>query len=182
MATLARTEVGTLAGGIFFLNFFFVQKNNINARGRSGRKREAPRSLDHGVLPGLLGYQLRLAQVRVFRDFEKHVGSLGLSPGRVGVLAIVESNPGLTQSELAGAVSLDRSTMVPLLDGLEERGLLERRRGADRRTNGLWMTPAGARVLLRVKRRICVHEDRVAAGLSPAERHQLMTLLKKLQG
>ena len=134
------------------------------------------------MLPGLLGYQLRLAQLSVFRDFEEHVGVLGVSPGRVGVLALIEANPGVTQSELARAVGLDRSTMVPLLDGLEKRGILERRRGADRRTNGLWLTPSGRRLLVEVKRHIGAHEERIAARLSRTERAQLVTLLRKLQG
>jgi DNA-binding MarR family transcriptional regulator len=134
------------------------------------------------VLPGLLGYQLRQAQLSVFRDFEEHVGVLGVSPGRVGVLALIEANPGVTQGELARAVGLDRSTMVPLLDGLEKRGILERRRGADRRTNGLWLTPSGRRMLVEVKRRIGAHEERIAARLSRAERAQLVALLRKLQG
>jgi len=134
------------------------------------------------MLPGLLGYQLRLAQLWVFHDFEEHVGVLGVSPGRVGVLALIEANPGVTQGELARAVGLDRSTMVPLLDGLEKRGILERRRGVDRRTNGLWLTPSGRRMLVEVKRRIGAHEERIAARLSRAERVHLVALLRKLQG
>jgi DNA-binding MarR family transcriptional regulator len=145
------------------------------------RPRQRGAALDHGLLPGLLGYQLRLAQLAVFRDFEKHVGELGVSPGRAGVLALIESNPGVTQSELAQAVGLDRSTMVPLLDGFEERGLVERRRGTDRRTNGIWLTPAGNRLLSRLKGRITAHEARIALNLSRAERAQLVRLLKKLQ-
>lgn len=145
---------------------------------RKGRERGS--ALDHGILPGLLGYQLRLAQLATFRDFERHVGALGVSPGRVGVLALIEANPGVTQSELARAVGLDRSTMVPLLDGFERRGVLERHRGADRRTNGLWLTSSGKRLLSEIKQRIGAHEKRIAVRLSRAERAQLMVLLKKL--
>ncbi len=133
------------------------------------------------MLPGLVGYQLRLAQLAVFRDFEQHVGELGVSPGRVGVLALIKANPGVSQSELARGVGLDRSTMVPLLDHLERRGVLERRRGADRRTNGLWLTSSGKRLLAQIKRRIQAHEARITAGLSRAEREQLVALLRKLQ-
>lgn len=144
------------------------------------KERERGAALDHGILPGLLGYQLRLAQLAIFRDFERHVGALGVSPGRVGVLALIEANPGVTQSELARAVGLDRSTMVPLLDGFERRRVLERHRGADRRTNGLWLTPSGKRLLSEIKQRIGAHEKRIAVRLSRAERAQLIALLKKL--
>lgn len=136
--------------------------------------------LKPGVLAGLLGYRLRLAQQTVFRDFADRVAEL--SPGRVGILLLVEANPGVTQSRLAQAVKLDRSTMVGVLHTLEDRGLLERRRGEDRRTNGLWLTAAGRAMVARLKRRIEAHEHRVAARLSAAERTQLLALLEKLAG
>lgn len=137
--------------------------------------------LDHGILPDLIGYQLRLAQLAVFRDFERTVGDLGISPGRFGVLVLVNGNPGITQSRLAEAVGLDRSTLVPVLDGLERRDLVERRRGKDRRTNGLWLTASGKRLLSRVKRRIAAHEHRMVSGMSDTERGQLVALLARLR-
>src|SRR5687768_6824348 len=136
--------------------------------------------LKPGVLPGLLGYRLRLAQQAVFRDFARAIPEA--SPGRAGILFLIEANPGVTQSRLAQAVSLDRSTMVGVLHVLEGRGLVERRRGADRRTNGLWLTLGGRALVGRLKRRIQQHERRVAARLTAAEREQLIGLLEKLTG
>jgi DNA-binding MarR family transcriptional regulator len=130
------------------------------------------------MLAELLGYRLRVAQQAVFRDFAASVGKL--SPGLVGILLLVDANPGVTQSRLAQAVNLDRSTIVGVLDSLEERGLLERRRGEDRRTNGLWLTGGGRRLLETLKRRIKAHERRVGARLSAEERGQLFSLLDKL--
>jgi DNA-binding MarR family transcriptional regulator len=135
-------------------------------------------ALKQGMLPGLLGYRLRLAQQAVFRDFSTRVAQL--SPGRVGLLLLVEANPGVTQGRLAEAVELDRSTMVGVIHTLEGRRLIERRRGDDRRTNGLWLTPEGRRTVNRLKRRIQTHERRVASRLSAAEREQLIALLEKL--
>jgi DNA-binding MarR family transcriptional regulator len=77
-------------------------------------------------------------------------------------------------------MALDRSTMVGVLDALEARGWLERRKGSDRRTNGLWLTRAGRTLLARVKRRIAAHEARVTARLSSSERARLLMLLAKL--
>jgi len=136
------------------------------------------RVLASGMLPGLLGYRLRLAQQTVFRDFAKSVAEL--SPGRVGILLLIDANPGVTQSKLAQAVGLDRSTMVGLVDTLEERRLIERRRGEDRRTNGLWLTRPGRGLLSRLKKRIELHSRRVAGRLRADERVQLIALLEKL--
>ena len=136
--------------------------------------------LDQGALPQLLGYRLRLAQQAVFRDFAASVQ--GLSPGRVGLLIFIDANPGVTQSRLAEAANRDRSTMVGVLDQLQARGLVERRRGADRRTNGLWLTRAGRALLAGALRSITRHERRIAARLSVAERRQLLELLGKISG
>src|SRR5687767_1273274 len=134
--------------------------------------------LRSGVLTGLLGYRLRVAQQAVFRDYARAIPEA--SPGRAGILFLIEANPGVTQSRLAQAVGLDRSTLVGVLHGLEARQLLERRRGQDRRTNGLWLTRAGRALVVSLRRRIRVHERRVASRLSAAERAQLLTLLEKL--
>jgi DNA-binding MarR family transcriptional regulator len=88
----------------------------------------------------------------------------------------------VTQSRLAQAVGLDRSTLVGVLHALEARSLVERRRGEDRRTNGLWLTRSGGALVASLKRRIRVHERRVAARLTAAERAQLLALLEKLAG
>jgi DNA-binding MarR family transcriptional regulator len=133
-----------------------------------------------GPLAGLIGYRLRVAQQAVFRDYARAVPEA--SPGRAGILFLVEANPGVTQSRLAREVGLDRSTMVGVLHALEARGLVERRRGEDRRTNGLWLTRGGRTLAASLKRRIRVHERRVAARLSAAERAQLLALLEKLTG
>ena len=138
------------------------------------------RPLKAGLLPELLGYRLRRAQQALFRDFAATVAEI--SPGRVGILLLIEANPGVTQSRLAHAVSLDRSTLVGVLHDLEAQGLVERRRGEDRRTNGLRLTAEGRALVTTLKRRIVQHERRVAARLSDAEREQLLGLLAKLTG
>ena len=100
-------------------------KQSRQPRGHPDGRARGGDDLDLGPLPGLLGYQLRLAQLAVFRDFERSAGGLGVSPGRFGLLALVEANPGVSQSRLAHAVGLDRSTMVAVLDQLEGRELVD---------------------------------------------------------
>jgi DNA-binding MarR family transcriptional regulator len=140
----------------------------------------APPALDHGLLPDLLGYQLRLAQQAVFRDFERAADGLGVSPGRFGMLILVEANPGVSQSRLAQEIGLDRSTLVAILDALEDAKLVERRAGEDRRSNGLWLTRRGKAVVQKMKARVAEHEARVAAQLTAAEQRRLLELLRRL--
>jgi DNA-binding MarR family transcriptional regulator len=138
------------------------------------------RALRRGLLPGLVGYRLRLAHQTVFRDFASSIPQA--SPGRAGMLMLVEANPGVTQGRLASEVGLERSTMVGVIDALEESGFVERRRGEDRRTNGLWLTRRGRVEVAAIKRRIQAHERRIAAKLSTSERTQLLLLLEKISG
>jgi DNA-binding MarR family transcriptional regulator len=72
--------------------------------------------------------------------------------------------------------------MVGVLHGLQAKRLVERRRGDDRRTNGLYLTAKGRALVVELKRRIQRHERRVASRLSRAERAQLLSLLAKLTG
>lgn len=142
------------------------------------RKRARP-AAGLGLLPTLVGYQLRLAQRAIFADFAESVGTDAVSPGLFGILVIVEANPGLTQQALANAAHLDRSTMVTVLDKLEDRGLVERR-AADRRSNGLFLTAEGSRLLRALKRKVVQHERRIVKNLSAKERDLLVTLLQRI--
>jgi DNA-binding MarR family transcriptional regulator len=149
---------------------------DVKQSGRSARHRKAP---ELGVLPGLIGYQLRLAQRAIFADFADTVGESGISPGLFGILVVIGENPGLTQQALANAAHLDRSTVVTVIDKLEDRGLVERR-AADRRSNGLFLADRGANLLRALKRKVAQHERRVVRNLSASERAQLVALLQRI--
>ena len=145
------------------------------AAGKSGAR------LDLGLLPGLIGYQLRLAQIALFRDFSQGLGSQDVTPGLFGVLVIIEANPDLKQSDLARATHLDRSTVVTVIDNLERRGLVARRVAPhDRRSNAIRLTADGATLLRKLKRQVAQHEKRLLRHFSAAEREQFSALLQKV--
>jgi DNA-binding MarR family transcriptional regulator len=153
------------------------RKQNKSAAAR----RHSEPSLDFSLLPELLGYRLRLAQVAVFRHFAGHVGDGRISPGLFGVLLLVRANPGVTQARLAAAIAIDRSTMVSVIDTLERRKWLERRPAdGDRRAFALHLTAAGARLTNRLEKEVLEHEAELGRGFSPAEREQLLHLLGRL--
>ena len=124
-------------------------------------------ALDRGLLPSLLGYVLRRTQSAVFADFAATFAKAGeaLTPGEFGLLVLVDRNAGLSQMALARALGIDRSTLVPILDRLQARGLLMRHRSpTDGRTHALApdaggregagaVRPAGARPTRSASRR-----------------------------
>lgn len=139
------------------------------------------KAIDYGTLPDLLGYQLRLTQLAVFKDFSESVGDSKITPSLFGVMSVIEANPGLKQAELAKAVRLDRSTVVSTIDTLERRGLVQRRRvEGDRRTNALVLTDAGRGLLEQLEPQIAAHEQRLSAQLTQEQRHTLIELLTKI--
>ena len=146
--------------------------------------RPSTKTLDRGVLPSLLGYVLRRTQSAVFADFAATFAKAGaaLTPGEFGLLVLVERNAGLSQMALARALGIDRSTLVPILDRLQARGLLVRGESpTDGRTHALGLTPAGAKALARFAKLVRAHEKRIAAGLSAAETRTLIALLDKVR-
>ncbi len=94
--------------------------------------------LDLGVLPELLGYQLRRAQLAVFQHFAATLGDRSITPGQVGLLVLVSRNPGISQTALASAVGVERSTLGEAIDRLVKRRLLVRKPAPrDRRSHAL---------------------------------------------
>lgn len=133
------------------------------------------------LLPQLVGYQLRLAQIAIFRDFSSALGEMDITPGLFGVLVIIDANSGLTQNALAKATHLDRSTVVTVIDKLEQRGLVERRAAVpDRRAYALVLTAAGSKLLKRLKALVWEHEKRLCKNFTIAERDQLVRLLQRV--
>jgi DNA-binding MarR family transcriptional regulator len=138
--------------------------------------------VEFGPLPGYLGYLLRRVQARVFVDFGESVGAtFGISPGEFGLLTLIGCNPGITQVRLAAAVGLDKSTLSPALQRLAARGLVWREaQPGDRRLQALRLSEEGEARLADIRAEVEQHETRIAAGLTDAEREQLMNLLHRV--
>ena len=142
---------------------------------------EPKRSLDFGLLPELIGYQVRRAQVAVFQHFAEAFGEIDLTPGQLGALVVIHANTGLSQSALGAALGVDRSTVVPLIDRLEARGLVVRAPSPrDRRSHALQLSPAGIQLLARAEAQVRAHEAVIAGRLSEAERRTLLDLLSRI--
>lgn len=137
--------------------------------------------VDPGMLPTLLGFRLRVAHHAVVRDFTRSLAEFELTPPMFGALELIRANAGLSQTALAQALELDRSTVVPLIDVLARRGLAERRPSTtDRRRNQLWLTTAGQRLHRRAAERVREHEARLFAPLGAAGRARLPGLLERI--
>lgn len=137
--------------------------------------------LDQGILPELLGYQLRRAQLLLFQHFACALQAENVTPGQVGLLVLVSRNPGMSQAALAKSLGVERSTLGEAVNRLAKRGLVVRETAPrDRRSKALRLSAAGQTFLADLLPRVHRHEDAVAAHLSPQERRTLVELLDRL--
>lgn len=133
-----------------------------------------------GPLTATVSYGVKRAYLRMIRDLEAALAPEGFTPPLLAALSIAVANPGIAPSRLAEAMGHGRSRAAPLLDRLEETGLVAREAGADRRSLQLRATPAGVAMLARLETLLAAHERRITAGLSPKEAGLLAALLEKV--
>ncbi len=124
--------------------------------------------------PGLLLAQLGYGAMRLYRDA---LATTGLKPPHVTTLVQLRTAP-VGQQALGEATGLDPVKLVGVLNDLETAGLAERRRDCvDRRRHIVAITAAGRTRLDQVDRASALAEEKLLAGLDPAQRDQLAHLL-----
>ena len=113
--------------------------------------------------------------------YGERIADLDLTPAQTGVLRLVMTGPGLSQRDLATRLGVGPSTVVALVDELETRGLLERRRSpTDRRHHALHLTDAGTRTMAEVRTVAVEHDADLTAALDDDERRVLADLLRRV--
>ena len=115
------------------------------------------------------------------RRFAARLEPIGLEPRQFGLLRSIEAVDGQSQQELAAAVGMHPSKIVAVVDELEQRGLVERRRSSDdRRANMVSLTVEGRRVLAQAREIANEHADDLLGSLDADERQQLTQLLHRI--
>jgi DNA-binding MarR family transcriptional regulator len=132
---------------------------------------------------GPYGAAFLLAQVGAqgARRFGERVAEIGLTPPDAGLLGKIAARPGVSQQSLAEHLGVMPSRMVALVDDLEGKGIVERRRSMeDRRNYELHLTEKGRQVLGEIARIGAEHEESFCAALSKEERNHLSDLCRRI--
>jgi DNA-binding MarR family transcriptional regulator len=128
-----------------------------------------------------LGFLLKHAQLELAAHSEPALRPLGITGRELAVLSVLADGGSLSQHEAARRLAIDRTTMVALLDGLEAKGLVERRpHPGDRRRNVVELTAKGHRVMDEALRATRDAEGRFLAPLGDAGARRFREALQAL--
>ncbi len=129
------------------------------------------------------GVAFLLAQLgaHAARRFGERIADLGLTPPDAGMLRKISDDPGISQQALAEHLGIMPSRMVALLDELESKKILVRKRSVrDRRNYALALTERGRQALSELSRIAAEHEEALCAALSEEEKLQLRDLCRRI--
>ncbi len=128
-----------------------------------------------------IGFLITRIHGRMHREFLTTLEPLRIEPRHFGAMTALRAMGPVSQAELARCLGVSGASMVQIVDDLEERGLLERRRlPADRRTQVLFLLPEAPEVMAEAARLATGATDHLLTGLSKPRAARLVTLLRKL--
>ena len=136
-------------------------------------------NMELGALQDNVGYHMRKAVLASQSSFLRATG-VKLMTGQYSVMEIIAQNPGRTQSAIAWAAGLDRSSLVPILNQFEKNGLINREEvKSDKRAYAVSLTIKGKEELEALRGQIEQMEKKFITGLGTKNHQQLIVLLQK---
>lgn len=137
---------------------------------------------DDNTLREFSGYGMKRAFNAIQTDVNATLAPFDLRMVTFSALVVIVDNPGLRQSQLADLLSIERPNLVVIVDELERRELITRERATDdRRAYALQVTLAGRRLHDKALAAVRAHEARMTAGLTEAERAELIRMLGRIE-
>jgi DNA-binding MarR family transcriptional regulator len=128
-----------------------------------------------------IAFLITRIHTRMHRVFMTALEPVGIEPRDFGALTALQAMGPVSQAKLARRLGVSGASMVQIVDDLEHRGLLERRRLAtDRRTQVLHVQPEVPGVLAEASRLAAATSDSLLAALSKAHTKRLVVLLQRL--
>lgn len=142
-----------------------------------------PSEIKDAMLRAFIGYRLKRAYMAIEPEVNAVLAEHDLKVTTFSALAVVIENPDLTQSMLADALELKRSSVVVIADQLENADLITRNPvQGDRRSYALRATLRGRRLFDRISSAIAACESRFEKRLDAEERNALRRYLEVIEG
>lgn len=137
--------------------------------------------LQAGRLTNLVAFHLQQFQIALSKYTDMAAGGIDLDRSSIRLLTLVEANPDAPQGRIAKAMNLQRSSIVTVIDRLEEAGYLERRPSAsDARSKGLRLSRKGNQMVTRIRKLASQTEAEVVlSGFTSEEKEMLISLMRR---
>lgn len=130
--------------------------------------------------PSTLLYLMKQVELAVRAELDDIARPAGLTALQYTALTVLERHPDLTAAHLARHSFVTGQSMADMVAALLDRDLIERHRDpADRRRLVIALTPAGRRLLSRLRPKVAALESRMLSGLSDTQAGDLRCLLEQ---
>jgi DNA-binding MarR family transcriptional regulator len=136
-----------------------------------------------GGLEDRTGYLLAKAHFATRDRVGAAIAPIAIEPKHFGALSVLDDLGPSPQQRIAEQLGISGTMIVQIVDDLEAKGLVERRRNpADRRSYALEMTAAGRAALKRARRAIAKVEEEIVTRLGAHGAEDLRSLLRRILG
>ena len=152
----------------------------LQTQSSGASRRRMAKALDWGILEGSVGPRARLLRNALSARSIAVSAPHGLPTGSLTVLALIAANPGSSQTALAGRAGLNKSALVGIVEGLEQRGFVDRDRAAsDRRRYRVSVTAEGEQAMRALFALVDSEEQPIRDALGKRDMITLLALLDR---
>lgn len=132
------------------------------------------------LLP-FIGFLISKAAQSLVESVDTDMEEIGITSKHYGIMLLLSRQDGLPQATIGEKLRIDRTTMVKLVDKLEEMSLVERHRDPnDRRAYALSLSEQGHHILPEISQRVIELEKSSLSKLEKVEIQELFRILLKL--
>lgn len=128
-----------------------------------------------------LHYLMMANQMLVQKALMERVKESGLTIGQPKVLDYLKDHDGSSQKDIARACFIEAGSLTTMLNGMEEKGLIERRTlNGNRRSYHIFMTDEGKKKQQMIDEAFAAIEEKAVSDISDEEYSQFMSVYQKL--
>lgn len=128
-----------------------------------------------------LHYLMMANQMLVQKALMERVKESGLTIGQPKVLDYLKDHDGSSQKDIARACFIEAGSLTTILNGMEEKGLIERRTlNGNRRSYHIFMTDEGKKKQQMIYEAFAAIEEKAVSDISDEEYSQFMSVYQKL--
>lgn len=143
-------------------------------------RKDGPRSAGQAAAPSTMLYLMKQVELAVRAELDDLARPAGLTALQYTALTVLERHPDLTAAHLARHSFVTGQSMADMVTALLDRDLIARHRDpADRRRLVIALTPAGRRLLDRLRPQVAALQRRMLSPLSAEQAAELRHLLEQ---